>query len=343
MPNEPSRILIFNVNWLGDVLFSTAAIRNIRYNFPTAYIACAIPSRCYQILKDNPHLDELIIFDEDDRHKGFMQKLAFVQQLKSKRFDAAYLLHRSFSRALLCRLAGIPQRIGHTTKKRAFLLTTACPPADPRTVHRIDYYLDVLEKAGLRVEDRFTEFYFSESDEDAASDFLRSQHITACEFLVGLNPAGNWLPKRWPLQHWARLADRLVDELEAKVLITGSQADVRLAKQITALMNETAIVAAGALSLKGLGALCKRLNVFVSADSGPLHIANAVGTRRVIALFGPTDPAVTGPYPDKNVTLLQKDVGCSIPCYVVNCNDRRCMSAIAPDEVFEHIARHRAG
>ena len=106
------RVLIFNVNWLGDVLFSSAAIRNIRRNFPDSFIACIIPSRCYPVLKGNPNLDEIIIFDEKDRHKGVFTQLDFVRQLKDKQFDIVFLLHRSFTRALMCRLAGIPRRIG---------------------------------------------------------------------------------------------------------------------------------------------------------------------------------------------------------------------------------------
>lgn len=117
------RILIFNVNWLGDVLFSTATIRAIRRNFPGSFIACIIPSRCYPILKGNPYLDEVIIFDEKDRHKGILAKLKFVKLLKAKGFDTVFLLHRSFRRALICRLADIPERLGYFTKKRGFLLT----------------------------------------------------------------------------------------------------------------------------------------------------------------------------------------------------------------------------
>ena len=128
MIHKDKKILIFNVNWLGDVLFSTAVIRNVRRNFPESFIACIVPSRCYAILKDNPHLDEIIIFDEKDRHKGIFQQLDFVRSLREKQFDAVFLLHRSFSRALICRLAGIPERIGHYTKKRGFLLTKKIMP-----------------------------------------------------------------------------------------------------------------------------------------------------------------------------------------------------------------------
>lgn len=331
------KILVFNVNWLGDVLFSTATIRNIKYNFPNSFIACVIPSRCYSVLKDNPYLDEIIIFDEKDRHKGILQKLDFVRSLKSRKFDIAFLLHRSFSRALICRLADIPKRIGHDTKKRGFLLTQKITPPERDSLHRVDYYLSVIEKAGLKVEDRFTDFFINEADVKFVEDFLNEKSINYSDFLVGINPGGNWGPKRWPKEHWARLADMLISKLGSKVIITGAYFDNVLAKEIQSLMKEKLINACGVFNLKQLGALCKRLNLFVTADTGPLHIANSVKTKKIVALFGPTSPKITGPLPRDNVVILQKNVGCSIPCYIVKCPDNRCMKAIAPEEVFEQI------
>jgi ADP-heptose:LPS heptosyltransferase len=96
-------------------------------------------------------------------------------------------------------------------------------------------------------------------------------------------------------------------------------------------------VATALLNINQLAALCKRLGLFITADTGPLHIANAVGLKRIIALFGPTSSRITGPYPENNVVILSKDVGCKIPCYIKSCKDNRCMKAISPDEVIEKI------
>lgn len=328
------RILIFNVNWLGDVLFSTAAIRNIRRNYPDSYVACIVPSRCYPVLKGNPYLDEVIIFDEDDRHKGMFAKLNFVSLLKNKGFDTVFLLHRSFSRALICRLAGIKERIGHYTKKRAFLLTKKIVPPKKDSLHRIDYYLDVIEKAGLRVEDRYLDFIFSPEDQKVVDGFFIKNAVGRDDFLVALNPGGNWLPKRWPKEYWAQLADKLIGELKAKVVITGSVSDLALANQIKDRMKEKPLVTCGVFNIKQLAALAKITDLFITADTGPLHIANAVGAKKIIALFGPTTKEITGPYPEANVVILQKDVGCAIPCYKVRCQDNRCMKAISPDDVL---------
>ncbi len=337
MALKAKRILIFNVNWVGDVLFSTAVIRNIRRNFPDAYICCVIPERCYPVLKNNPHLDEILIFNERERHKSMMAQLRFVRQLKSKKFDTAILLHRSFSRALLCRLAGIPRIIGYLTKKRGFLLSKKITPPKQDSLHRIDYYLNIIEKAGLRVEDRYPEFFVSKEDEESVKSFLEKNSVTERDFLVVLNPGGNWLPKRWPKDYWSSLAQRLIDEFHAKIVITGAEHDRPLALEISRRLKERVLIACGAFNLKQLGAFCKRVDVFITADTGPLHIATAVGAKKIIALFGPTSPELTGPFPRKNVVIISKNIGCKVPCYVVHCKDNRCMKVISVDDVIKAI------
>lgn len=338
---QSKRILIFNVNWLGDVLFSTATIRNVRRNYPESYIACVIPSRCYPILKGNPYLDEVIIFDEKDRHKGILAKLNFISLLKNKKFDTVFLLHRSFSRALICRLAGIEQRIGYNTKKRSFLLTKKINMPKQDSLHRIDFYLNVIEKAGLRVEDRYLDFIFTPEEEKYVDDFLSRNKIGKDDFIIALNPGGNWVPKRWPREYWARLADKLISVIKAKVIITGSVSDLPLVKQIKEKMNEKPLLACGVFNIKHLGALARRVDLFITADTGPMHIANAVGARKIIAIFGPTAKEITGPYPGTNVLILQKDTGCAIPCYKVRCRDNLCMKAVTPDDVLAQVSKIR--
>jgi lipopolysaccharide heptosyltransferase II len=279
----------------------------------------------------------VIIFDEHDRHKGMLEKLNFVSLLKKKKFDTVFLLHRSFSRALICRLAGIKQRIGHSTKKRAFLLTKKIIPPKKDSLHRIDYYLDVIEKAGLRVEDRYLDFSFTPADEKQVDNFFKKNLLKTHNFVVVINPGGNWMPKRWPPDYWAQLADKLINETNAKVIITGSISDLLLVGKIKNAMSQLPLIACGVFNLKQLGALAAKADLFITADTGPLHIANAVGAKKIIAIFGPTAQRITGPYPPTNVVILQKDIGCLIPCYKVNCADNRCMQAITPDDVLAQV------
>ncbi|MDD5236146.1 MAG: lipopolysaccharide heptosyltransferase II, partial [Candidatus Omnitrophica bacterium] len=283
----------------------------------------------------NPHLDEIIIFDEEDIHKSPFAKIKFIRQLKAKKFNTAFLFHRSFTRALITFLAGIPERVGYATAKRGILLTKRITPPKKDSTHRIDHYMGVLEEAGLKIEDRYTEFFVDEKDEKFIAGFLKSEKLHSSDFIVGINPGGNWGPKRWPKEYFAELSDLLITELKAKVVILGGEKDAALAQEIKGWMKEKPVIATGKFSLKQLAAFLKKVDLFISADTGPLHIANAVGTKNIIALFGPTSVNITGPYPLTRVVLLQKNTGCVIPCYEVDCKDNRCMKAITPEDVLE--------
>lgn len=331
--------MIFNVNWLGDVLFSTAAIRNIRYNFPEAYIACAIPPRCSEVLEGNPHLDEIILFDERGRHKSFASKAVFIRELSGRKFTRVFLFHRSFSRALICFLAGIPVRAGHYTRKRGSLLTTPIPFPDLSSLHRIDAYLTVVSGAGLSVRDRFPEFVIEDRHCAEVDSFFKA-NPPGRDVLIGINPGGNWQPKRWQPEKFSELGDRLAGEFQADIIITGAEKDAPLAGNIASRMKHRPLIACGKFSLKEFGALCRfGLDLFITADSGPLHIANASGAPRIIALFGPTDPALTGPVPADRCSVLRKNVGCAIPCYNLSCEKNRCMEAISVEDVAEEARR----
>ena len=335
-----NRILIFNVNWVGDVLFSTAFIRNLHYNFPDSYIACCIPPRCAQVLEGNPYLNEVIIFDEKGRHRGPLGLLRFCSLLRAKKFDTVFLLHRSFSRAFLTWLAGIRERIGFDTKKRGWLLTSSFPVPDHLAMHRIQCYLDLLRKAGLRVRDSYTDFPVWQKHARVVDDFLGA-NAGDSDFLVGINPGGNWGPKRWPKERFAELAARLVREFSANVIVTGGENDLELAEEIQKLSGEKLVIACGKFSLKEFGALAMCLDLFITADTGPLHVANACGAKKIICLFGPTDPDLTGPHPDDNAVVVRKKVDCLIPCYNVNCENNHCMKAITVDDVLVEVRKIR--
>ena len=329
----PKRILLFNVNWVGDVLFSTATLKSLREAFPGSFIACVIPPRCYAVLENNPHLNEIIVFDEKKEYRGCAGMWRFSRLLAAKKFDTVFLLHRSFSRALVTALAGIGQRIGYSTLKRFFLLTCQGPAPAVTSVHRIDYYLGVLKLAGIDPSAGDPEMFIGPDDLRQVEVFLQS-HLSAGKrpLLIGINPGGNWGPKRWGIEAFTELAVRCRSEFNAVIVVTGGQEDVQL---VQAIRSRVPVIAtAGVFTLRQFAALSRSLDVFVTADSGPLHIANAAGCPRIIALFGPTDPSLTGPRPGRRVTILQKNTGCIVPCYQVDCANNRCMQAITVDDVI---------
>lgn len=329
-------ILIIEVNWLGDVLFSTPAIKALRKKYPDSYIACLIVPRVREVLENNPNVNELIINDEEGIHKGFLGKARLVSELKKKKFDMAILFHRSFTRAALTYWAGIPQRAGYSTWKRRFLLTHAIPMPEKDSLHRVEYYLNIVEPLGCDTAEKYYELFTTEDDNRFIETLFFEQGIAMRDFVVCLNPGGNWNPKRWPKEHFAQLADILMSEYQAKIIFSGSQNDVLLIKEITGLMQLQPIVAAGKISLNQSAGLFKKVDLVISADSGPLHIAASVGAN-VLALFGPTSPVITGPIGKGKIIVLQKDVECGVPCYDTRCVDNRCMQDITVEEVISAV------
>ncbi|MCP4649527.1 MAG: lipopolysaccharide heptosyltransferase II [PVC group bacterium] len=329
------KILVINVNWLGDVLFSTPTLKALRANEPDVYIACIVVSRCEEVLKSNPVINEIIVYDEYGKHRSFGAKFRFIRMLRKKKFDVVYVLHPSLKRAMIGYLAGIPERIGYDTKNRSFLLTRPIPAPDQQ-MHKIDYFLNLLKNCGIKTDDRKCDFFISSEDEEKAQALLESKGLKDGEKTVLINPGGNWLLKRWPVEYFAKLANILNEKQKVKIIIAGAKKDYDLAKEIADKMIREPIIVTGQTNLPELAAVMKRAACVVSADSGPMHIASAFGVNTV-AVFGPTAADLTGPIGNAKTVILQKDIGCEIPCYQLSCVDNKCMKAVSPEEVADTV------
>ena len=161
-----NKILVVTVNWFGDTVFSTPVFRAIKQKDPGVRLCCLAVPRVVEALRQVPWVDEIIVYDEKGRDRWLWGKLKLIAHLRAQRFDAAVLLHGSWTRALLVFLAGIPVRAGYDTKKRGWLLTHRLP-AVKGPVHRSDLYAKVLEPLGITVEDRTT---FVELDAKAQAE-----------------------------------------------------------------------------------------------------------------------------------------------------------------------------
>ena len=339
MSKEYARILIFEVNWLGDVLFSVPFIRAMRKRFKNAHIACAVAPRAGGILRDNSYIDEIIIYDEKGAHKGLFGKLRFVSLLRKKKFDLAVLLHRSLTRALFALFARIGERSGYRTEKGRRFLTRPIE-APEREMHKVEYFLKIAETFGCDTSGKDYEFFIKDEDRKYVGRELSESGIAKEDLLVVINPGGNWPPKRWSEKNFAQLSDSLVEQYNAKIVISGCDKDKERAERIKNNMKEKPVILCGRTSLKQLGALMERSDFVISGDSGPMHIAVAMKTR-VIALFGPTSPGLTGPYGNGNYRVIQKTPECEIPCYDLACRDYRCMDAIAVEDVLRVFGEMR--
>ncbi|MDD3295969.1 MAG: lipopolysaccharide heptosyltransferase II [Candidatus Omnitrophica bacterium] len=328
--SKDKRILVVGVNWLGDSIMTTPAFKALKHVYPESYIAVMTVSRVKEVFEDNPCVDEVIIFDEKTSHKSIKEKIKFIKFLKEKKFQKAFLIHRSFTRALICRLAAIPSRAGYQRLKNYFILTDKVG-LPKEGLHRQDYYLNLFKKSGIAVENSLPEFFIPPGVLDRVSralEFLKKDH--SC--LVGVNPSANWELKRWPPEYFSVLCDRLVKGMGAGVVFVGGESDEKITREVIGRMREPAYSLCGKTTLKELAAVIKNISLFISNDSGPAHLSAALGVS-TLALFGPTSPKITSPR-GRRVRVIKNDCGCKVPCYDLNCKNNICMQKITVEEVY---------
>lgn len=331
------RILIVNVNWIGDVLFSTPFIRAVREAYPDGHIACLVHPRCKEVLELNPAINEIIIYDEEGEHRSLLGKAGLILALKKKKFDAAFILHRSFTKALVTFLAGIRERVGYPSKNRTKLLTKiVAEPAEE--IHKVDYFLKIADSCGITAKSRSYEFFINDSHRNYIAELLRKEGVSGKDVVLVLCPGGNWDPKRWKSENFAKLADDLCERYGAKVVISGAKRDLKLAEEIRGMMKNISIITCGRTNLKEAGALFERSNLVVANDTGTMHLAVAMKAK-TIALFGPTSPDLTGPRGEGLYKVISKNDICDIPCYDFTCKDNRCMSLITVSDVIKEADR----
>jgi len=332
-------ILVVNVNWLGDAVFSIPVFKALKKTYPQVRISCLCVPRVKEVLEYCPYVDKIIIYDERGKHRLPWAKWRLIRHLKKRNFDAAFLLHRSMTRSLLVYLAGIPLRIGYCKVKALLTDPVAMASED---VHRCDYYLRVLESYGIRVDDRLCELRLKVEDMQAVDVKLSKAGIGTAEKYVVLNTGGNWDLKRWSTGSFTLLAKRLDQEFGLKIVFSGSHKDREHCQQIAQATGIKVFVLAGETSLGESLALYKRAAIVISGDSGPLHLAHSVGAD-VIGIFGPTRPEITGPRGSGRFEVLIKDVGCNkAPCYHLSCSNNVCMQSVTVDDVCQAFKKIRS-
>jgi len=326
-------ICVVNVNWLGDAIFSIPVFKAIKSAYPGSRVVCVCVPRVKEVLEHCPYIDELFVYDEKGRDRFLWRKFAVVLKLRTYKFDIAFLLHRSMTRALLAYLAGIPERVGFSKCKGLLTHPVAVPEGD---MHRSDRYLKVVESYGIKVIDRSCELSVEPALTERIDAALKSFGVGQGPVAV-LNTGGNWDLKRWPARQFVLLARRLVEEFHYHVVFAGGPKDRDPCQALAREAGVPVTVLAGATTLGESLALYKSSSVVVSADTGPLHLAHAVGAN-VVGIFGPTRQEVTGPRGIGQSRVLFKAVGCNnSPCYLLSCRDNKCMQAVTLEDVLEAV------
>ncbi|RMH03794.1 MAG: lipopolysaccharide heptosyltransferase II [Nitrospirae bacterium] len=338
------RIVVRGPNWLGDAVMCTPALLALRYLFPQAHITLWVRPAIADLLQGLPGIDEMLIYDGRRRHAGVQGKLAMIRTLRAGNFELAILFQNAFEGALLAALAGIPYRYGYATDGRRGLLSHPVPVPAPTIPHRhhVYYYQQMLQGFGEEVPQYAPTLVLTEEEETRLSKRLVAFGIDPDDFLIGLNPGSVYgSAKRWPSDRFAETADRLVDAFtmqvgtirSVKCAIVGGPGEESLGHAIAAHMRSTPLILSGKTSIRELMAVIKRCVVLITNDTGPMHIANALGIP-VVAVFGPTDPATTAPF-KRGFEIVRSPVRCA-PCLLRHCPiDHRCMTHISVDDIYQ--------
>jgi heptosyltransferase-2 len=345
LSNHPKKILVRSTNWIGDAVMTTPAVRTIRENFPESEITLLVHPWVSDVFRYSPRVDRLLMYEKKGRHKGLKGMLQLAGELRQEQFDCAILLQNAFEAALLTLMAGIPVRAGYTTDGRGLLLTHGVRKVtELNKKHEIHYYQRIMQGVGLKPAANELELFIPGEQIDAAKDRIEqlSGVQLGTEPLIGFNPGAAFGPaKRWPAEKYAELAQMLCTRLNGRIVLFGSTADQPTAADIKARAGSAAsrmIDLTGVTTLIEAMALIGECDVFVTNDSGLMHVAAALHTP-LVAIFGSTDHIATGPYAD-NAVVIRKPLPCS-PCKKTHCPEKhfRCMKLIDSDEVLAAVER----
>ena len=304
MDIKPTRICIFKIGAIGDVLMSTPMVHALRQRYPKARIDYWTGSWSAKVLKGNKDLNSIISFDD----KTFFNKrvdliIALARQISAQRYDAMFLLDKHWSLGTFGRLCNVPVRIGFDREGEGFAHTIAVPYLPVK--HEVDYYLELAYRAGAKkVKQPKMEFALSQQDQKFASDFFASHKLNPRKTIAVIaggakNPGQNMPIRRWPTEYFAFVAQALEKEGWQIILIGKSPGDDdTLPVMLQAVQN--AANAIGDFTLQQSAALMQKCRLVICNDSGPLHIAAAVGTP-TISIFGATDPNRKAPRGPKHL------------------------------------------
>ncbi|MFC1885521.1 glycosyltransferase family 9 protein [Thermodesulfobacteriota bacterium] len=340
-------ILIVKLSAIGDVVHTLPALNAIRKQHPEAHITWLVEEAAHDVIKGHKALDRIIVSKRKDWINGLLGGSApmniremrfFLKELRDTHYDLIIDFQALLKSAVLIGLArgtcktGFDKGMEHM-EYSYLLLNHRIAPVDME-IHALRRGLMLLKSLGITTEHIEYDFPISEKDRHRANHLLENQGIKTSDRFMTINPVAKWETKNWSNHKFAQLADKLKQQLHIAPVFTGSPGDRRVIEDIIGRMENNAVNLAGRTTLKTLAALYERAEFVVSTDTGPAHIAAAVGAR-VVAIFGPTAPWRTGPYGPHH-QIIRADLTCS-PCFKRECHTKACMMQIGVADVLKGI------
>lgn len=342
---NPKKILIIKLSALGDLVHTLPVPRALRKEYPDSYIVWMIEERYQELLYNNPDIDEIItirtkVWRKKWSKETFNEIQQTVNNLRQKKFDIVFDLHGLIKSGIIAMLSGAKTKIGfhknNCKEKVSSIFTNIKGPYMAGGIHVVDMYLTLVQSTlGVKTDVKQFPICIPEAQEQKIEGFFQSHPELTANPIVGINPGAGFESKLWKMERFAKLSDRIANEMGYSILLLWGPGEEQKAKQIAKSMEEKCWVAP-ATTIQESIALYKRLELLVSCDSGPLHLCSALDVPTV-SLFGPTDPVRNGAY-----GLYHKAVYKMLPCsfcWKKKCHlgTDECMQEITVDDVFEAV------
>lgn len=336
MYKQYKRILVIKMSALGDIIHALPSLYALRQLYPDAHISWLVEPQFADILPGEPYINEKIIFYKNDlKKKTLKQKLSYLRQLRKDlhkhKFDLVIDLQGLMKSSLIALLSGCNNRIGYCDMREGSFLFTKSIYGKNSSGHVVQRYLDVVRYLGANIDEvKFPLPDFSLEEEKMKHMLLDAGII---DNFVIFFPGASWITKEWPLESYAELAKKII-ELGFSVVLSGSLADIEKGEKIQSMVNSSKLLnAIGKTTIMDIIGLAKMASMCIGADTGPLHIAAAIGTP-TISLFGPSSSGRTSVYGELN-KVVATTVLCS-PCFKRKCpKEFICMNMISVDDVFK--------
>jgi heptosyltransferase-2 len=339
--NKIHRVVVRLPNWLGDVVMAVPALRELRRILPHAHLTVVSRSDTADIFIDADYVDKVLVYDRAGLSSAWHQAVTW----RDRKFDLSVLFQNAFEAAVIAFLARVPARIGYETERRGALLTHPLAAPDWKDKrHESFYYLNIVTElerllygaSSIETTEPRFDLRVSEDRKRKAFDLLLEHGARANAPLTLLCPGSvNSRAKRWPAERYAALADLLV-ESGANVALIGSPGESGVTQEVCKHAQRQLVVLTGKTTIAEATALISIADVLITNDTGPAHIGAALSTPTLV-IFGPTNPLTTYPL-SSNAEIVRRAPDCA-PCMLRDCPiDHRCMTAIAPEEVFERAS-----
>lgn len=330
---------------LGDILHTLPFAAELRKLYPQARISWLVHPQFAGFVPDAPIIDEVLYFDKKKFNgMSFGEKYKYFCEMKellhSKHFDLVLDMQGLFKSAVLAAISGCDERLGYCElREGSGLISKAITGAHSKD-HVIERYLDVVRYLGADVPVGELDFPMPNLDKETVSvwEKLQSKGMSKDSDYVVMVPGARWWTKEWPVEHYASLANMIINDSEKYVVLAGGPDDAVKGAKVKELANSDYVIdMTGQTSLRELAALIKGCKFYISADTGPLHFAAAL-KKPLVAMYGPTKADRTGPYGSNNSTVLLSPAKCK-GCLKKKCDNWHCMHDITPEKVFEEVQK----